>query len=117
MSNMKIVVVKYGVLILSLILTLIVSCGGKAVTVSWTAPATRTDGSFLTLSEIGGYKIHYHNILSPLGEALVVDIDSSVITEYTTPTLTKGTYRFHMATYDSDELLGPLSPHTEITIR
>lgn len=33
--------------------------GGVAVSVSWTAPAQREDGSPLSMSEIAGYRIYY----------------------------------------------------------
>ena len=82
-------------------------CGGSSVTVGWTAPVTRTDGTFLQMSEIGGYEIHYR--LTEDYVDTVVIVDDHTLSEATISTSEAGSYSMKMLTYDVDGLYGPLS--------
>jgi hypothetical protein len=68
-------------------------------TVSWTAPAARSDGTPLTLSSIGGYRIYYGtqrgNYPSSMG------ITNGSASSATVNNLSSGTYYLVMTTYDS----------------
>ena len=67
---------------------------------SWVAPATRTDSSYLALTELEGYRVYYGTSASSL--ALLVDLNDKSMTEYTTQSLPSGTYYFAVTAYDSD---------------
>ena len=82
-------------------------CGGSSVTVDWTAPVTRMDGTFLQVSDIGGYEIHYRLIADDVDTIIVVD--DPMISESTLSNLEPGTYSLSMLTHDIDGLYGPLS--------
>jgi len=75
---------------------------GGALTVGWTAPTTRADGSPLTLSDIDGFHIHYGNIPGNYTDTVTVSDASAVAT--TISNLTVGTYYLVMTAYDVNGL-------------
>jgi ABC-type glycerol-3-phosphate transport system substrate-binding protein len=70
------------------------------VQLSWTAPTTRTDGTYLPLTELDGYRIYYGTSADNL--TVLIDLNEDDITEYTVDTLPTGNYYFAISAYDSD---------------
>jgi hypothetical protein len=71
-----------------------------SVTLSWSAPSTREDGSSLSMSEIAGYKIYMGESASEL--TLVLDINDNSVDTHTLNDLLVGTHFFAITTYDTD---------------
>jgi hypothetical protein len=69
-----------------------------SITLSWTPPSTREDGTSLSLSEIDGYHIYKGDSESFL--ELEMDINDNSVTEYTLSNIPAGTYYFSVTTYD-----------------
>lgn len=72
----------------------------KSVTLAWTPPTTRTDGS--TLSNLAGYKIRYGTSESNYSQTITVT--NAGLTTYTIDSLSAGTYYFVVAAYDNSGL-------------
>jgi hypothetical protein len=70
------------------------------VSLRWTPPSTRTDGSALDLSEIGGYKIYMGTTADNLQQ--VLDLSDSTITGYVMENLDSGDYYFAVTIYDTE---------------
>lgn len=70
----------------------------KTVTVSWTAPGTRTDGQGLSLSEIKSYKIYYGQSAGNLTSSVPA---SSDLTEKTIEVSETGTWYFAVSVVDT----------------
>ncbi|MEZ5543436.1 MAG: putative Ig domain-containing protein [Pseudomonadota bacterium] len=71
-------------------------------TLSWTAPTGRSDGTALSLSEIGGYHIYYGTTAGNYPNS--VDVSDGSATTATVQGLTVGTYHAVMTSYDSNGL-------------
>ena len=111
-SNMKKLALILLILIAGLFLT---ACGGggggssgdsrttsgttNRVTLSWAAPTTRSDGSFLPVTELQGYRVYYGTSAGSL--SMLVDLNDD-ITEFTVDMLPTGNYYFAVTAYDSD---------------
>lgn len=74
---------------------------GGTVTLSWTAPLTRTDGSSISLSEIQSYEVLYGTAADNLSELKVVD-GSQTSTEISG--LSSGTWYFSVRVVDINGL-------------
>lgn len=73
------------------------SIGQKPVTISWSPPNQRENGTFLSLDEIGGYEIRYRE---PTGTLYTyVTLEGSRTTEYTFPKETQD-WEFEIAVFD-----------------
>ncbi|WP_111495992.1 PA14 domain-containing protein [Marinobacter bohaiensis] len=83
------------------------------VTLSWTAPSTRLDGSSIDLSEIDHYLINYGQSSGNLDQSVEV---SSADTSYTFEGLDSGTWYFTVQTVDSDGLTSPESDEVSQTV-
>jgi hypothetical protein len=70
------------------------------VSLEWVAPTTRTDGSALDMSEIGGYKVYMGTSDDNLEQ--VVDLADSSISDYVVEDLATGDYYFAVTTYDTE---------------
>jgi len=77
-----------------------------SVTVSWTAPGTRVDGSSIALSEIVSYKINYGKTASSLGSTITISAEN---TSHAFEGLSSGTWYFNVQTVDQNGLLSPMS--------
>jgi hypothetical protein len=78
------------------------SSGGSATgsfSLSWTAPVSRTDGSPLALSEIGGYRVYYGT--SPGNYPNSINITNGSLQSATLSGVPLGTYYVAMSTYDT----------------
>jgi hypothetical protein len=71
-----------------------------SVTVSWTPPTTRTDGSALT--DLSGFRLRYGNSADSYPNT--IDISNPGVTTYRVENLARGTYYFVIAAYDSTGL-------------
>ena len=67
---------------------------------SWIAPSTRADSSYLSLNDVEGFRVYYGTSASDL--ALLVDLNDNSITEYTPDTIPSGNYFFAVTAYDTD---------------
>ncbi len=81
--------------------------GAGRVLLSWSAPTARTDGSFLPVTELQGYRIYYGSSEDSL--SVLVDLNDDSITEYTVDTLPSGSYYFAITAYDTDGVESGLS--------
>jgi len=72
------------------------------MSLQWTAPVTRTDGTPLSLSEIAGYRVHYGT--APGSYPHHVDITDGSLQSATLTGMPVGTYYVAMSTYDSNGL-------------
>lgn len=73
-----------------------VSTGSASL--KWTAPAARADGTTLSPSDIGGYRVYRGTTASNL--EVVATIADSNVTEYSIASLTAGNHYFAVTTYD-----------------
>lgn len=86
-------------LLLSLLLAFPFAVWAETVTLNWTAPTERTDGTPLSQSEIGGYTLRKD------GELVDATIQGTA-TSYSL-TLGPGEHCFDMATTDTEGRTGP----------
>ena len=114
----------YQLLTVTLLLALLSACGsqqssstgttsaigtptGESVSLSWVAPSTRTDGSYLSTTDLAGYRIYVGTSATSLTP--LVDLNDDTITQYTINTLSAGEYYFAVSAYDKDGLESSLS--------
>lgn len=108
------------ILILSLILVLLSACGKEtsssssssvsipdvvpsgtsSISLTWTAPSSRSDGTFLPNSDLAGYIIYMGTSQSNLSP--IVDLVNDNVTQYRVEDLGQGSYYFSITAYDSD---------------
>jgi len=86
----------------------------SSVTLTWTAPLTRADGSSLALGDINGYELSYGQQASSLDTK--ADI-SGQETRFTIENLDKGKWYFQIRTYDYDNLYSSPTEVLEYTVR
>ena len=110
---------KYTLLIaLVLSTSLLTACGGNGsssrtstatsqvievtdrVNLSWAAPTTRSDNTYLHASELAGYRVYYGTSSSNL--APLVELSDESMTEYTVEDLPAGSYYFAVSAYDTE---------------
>jgi len=84
-----------------------------SVTLSWTAPSTRTDGSSISLSEIDHYLIRYGQNSEVLSEEVEVPADA---TSRSFETLATGTWYFQIQVVDTSGLLSVFSDVVSISV-
>jgi hypothetical protein len=70
------------------------------VSLEWVAPTTRTDGSSLDMSEIGGYKVYMGTSDDSLEQ--VIDLADNSVSDYVVEDLATGDYYFAVTTYDTE---------------
>ena len=83
------------------------------VTVSWTAPSTRTDGSSIALSEIDYYLLEYGQSEVLLDQSVTVDAGQN---SYTFETLESGTWYFTIRVIDDNGISSSPSPIMSHTV-
>ncbi|MCG7986181.1 MAG: putative Ig domain-containing protein [Candidatus Thiodiazotropha lotti] len=83
-----------------------------SISLTWVAPATRTDGSPLDMSEISGYRLYMGTSNSSL--SAVVDVDDCTISNHVIENLETGTYYFAITAYD---LAGNESVHSNVVAK
>ena len=72
------------------------------LTLQWTAPVSRSDGTPLSLSDIGGYRIYYGTSAGNYPNR--IDVADGTAQAVTITDLPVGTYNLVMTTYDGDGL-------------
>lgn len=78
------------------------------VNLSWIAPSTRTNGSYIPVSALGGYRVYMGTSRDTLDQ--IVELRDGDITSYTVKNLPAGrSYYFAISVYDSDGLESDLS--------
>jgi len=106
----------YKLILVILVSVLLSACGGGSsggsgdnrdnggdtgtASLSWIAPTTRTDNSYLSPTELQGYRIYYGTSADSL--SMLVDLNDSSITEYTISSLPSGSYFFSVTAYDAN---------------
>lgn len=73
-----------------------------AISLSWTAPVARTDGTPLGLSEIAGYRVHYGKTAGNYPNH--INITNGSLQSATLTGIPVGTYYISMSTYDNSGL-------------
>ena len=104
-----------NVFIASIITVLLTSCGGGGgggdgsktangltVKLEWVPPSTRTNGAYLPVSNLRGYRI-YHGSSSESLE-LILDIEDSSVTDYEVTLEDPGVHYFAVTAYDTNDL-------------
>jgi hypothetical protein len=81
---------------------------------NWIAPSTRTDGSFLDLSELSGYKIYAGPTDNNL--ELIADVEDAQATSYDLSDIDPGDYYFGVVAYDTNGLQSPISDRIQKTV-
>jgi hypothetical protein len=81
--------------------------GTGSFLLSWVAPSTRADGSYLPLTELEGYRVYYGTSANNL--SVLVDLNDDSLTEYSVDTLPSGNYYFAVTAYDSNGVESGLS--------
>ncbi|MGB5538958.1 MAG: fibronectin type III domain-containing protein [Gammaproteobacteria bacterium] len=79
-----------------------------AISLSWTAPVARADGTPLSLSEIAGYRVHYGTSSGKYTSH--VNITNGSLQSATVSGIPIGTYYVAMSTYDASGLESSYSP-------
>jgi hypothetical protein len=77
------------------------------ISLSWSIPATREDGSYLPVYEIGGYEVRYSKDEGT--DVTVIRIDDPQTTDWTMENLAPGLYEFSIATIDSEGVYSEFS--------
>ena len=88
--------------------------GSGSVTLSWTAPLTRLDGSSIALSEIASYTIDYGQDANNLQQSVSVGGDR---TSYSFDSLASGTWYFTIEVVDTNGLSSPPSSPVSTDIK
>jgi hypothetical protein len=70
------------------------------VNLSWVPPSARADGSYLSLSELSGYRLYMGTSTTNL--APLADLDGNSNTQYTVNDLPAGNYYFAVSALDID---------------
>ncbi len=73
-----------------------------SVSLSWSAPSSRSDGNYLSVSDLAGYKVYMGSSESNMTQ--LVDLNDYNITGYTVDNLESGSYYFAVTAYDNDGL-------------
>lgn len=84
----------------------------SSVTLTWTPPTQRTDGS--VLSNLAGYKIHYGTSSTNFDKTITVS--NPGLSSYVIDSLTAGTYYFVVTAYDSQGVESPSSNSASKTL-
>ena len=90
------------------------SQGEGSITVSWTAPSTRANGEPISLSDIGGYELHYGRGTGRYGN--VVTIENNGRNRYTIEGLRPGSYFVAMRTVDTQGASSSYSAEVRVTV-
>jgi len=95
--------------------SIVVSSQTSSMTLSWVAPAARSDGTSLSLSEIEGYRIYYGTTAGAYPNS--VDVTDGTATTATVTNLPVGTYYVVMSTYDTAGVEGAKSAPVTKTVQ
>jgi hypothetical protein len=76
--------------------------GDDTISLSWIPPSTRSDGSFLELSSILGYRIYCGESTDDM--QLIAEMDDGTITTISLNAPGNGTYYYSVSAYDIYDL-------------
>lgn len=85
-----------------------------SVTVSWVAPTTYSDGSPMSLSRIGGYRIYYGVASRQYTQS--VNVPDGTAQSAVISNLPSGTYYFSIVAYDTDAVSSDYAQEFRITL-
>lgn len=85
---------------------------GGSITISWTPPNTRADGT--TLTDLAGYHIYYGTASGIYSQA--VTVASASATSYTIANLAAGTYYVTMRAFDTSNVESNSTPEASKVI-
>jgi hypothetical protein len=85
------------------------------MSLQWTAPVTRADGTPLSLSDIDGYRIYYGVSAGKYPNSF--DMGDSTARSATVANVPVGTYAVVMTTYDVNGLESAYSPPVTKTVQ
>ena len=85
-----------------------------SVTVSWVAPTTYSDGSPMSLSQIGGYIIYYGNAPGQYNKRF--DVVDGTVQRQVIADLPSGIYYFTIVTYDTNNVTSAYSQEFRLTL-
>jgi hypothetical protein len=85
---------------------------GAAISLSWTAPSEREDGTPISMSEIAGYRVYYGTSQGEYTEQ--VDVADSSTMQVALNNVAAGTYYIVVTTYDME---GRESAYSEEVVR
>ncbi len=89
----------------------------RSVTLSWTIPTTRADGSALAASAIAGYRLFYTRDDSAPSEDTLVTISGGTTTNTRVSLTSAGTYTFAITAVDLNGVESALSAPATITLQ
>jgi len=84
------------------------------VSISWSMPTNYTDGTFINISDIGGYRLYYGR--SSTNMTLVADLNDPSLLTYTFNNLATGTHYFSISSYDTSGIESNLTAPVSINI-
>ncbi len=87
----------------------------RTITLAWTPPSTRQDGTPLPLSELRGYEIYYYRAGTTNGDTVLSVNGSSMLSRQITLT-TVGTYHFAIAAVDTSNRVSSLSNDVSVNV-
>jgi hypothetical protein len=71
-----------------------------SINLSWNPPVTRTDGSYLPVGDLAGFRVYMGTSSGNLTP--YIDLDSGDINEFTIKNLSSGSYYFAISAFDTD---------------
>jgi len=92
-----------------------IPAGTASVDLRWDIPSTKVDGSPISLSELGGYRV-YASTSSNGYYSMVADINDGTESQHTLGGLSPGTYYLYIITYDVNGDESPYSNIVETTV-
>ncbi len=87
----------------------------RDVTVSWTAPSQRENGTSLSPSELSGYEIHYTAVST--GKSNVVNVNGGQVQSYKVNSLAADLYQFTVVAVDTNNLKSKSPASTQVDLR
>lgn len=87
---------------------------GFAVTLDWTAPTERTDGT--PLFNLAGYRLYQSGLSGEYGEVPLIDLDNPGLVTYVHDGVQPGQWFYVITAYDSDGLESGHSNEASVTV-
>lgn len=88
-----------------------------SVQLNWTAPATRADGSALSISQLAGYRIYYMALNTPASADTMIPVSGGATTSMQVSLPAAGDYSFAITALDSSGLESSLSSPVSVTVQ
>ena len=88
-----------------------------SVSLSWTAPTTRADGTPLTASQLSGYRVYYTASGTPANADTMIPISGGSKTSTTVALPAAGEYAFAITAIDQSGLESSFSDPVSVTVQ